>query len=60
MSTDASKIQRLRAELETLRARYDSGAVAPAVFAALRALEEDVAWREHRAEPVPVREEAAS
>jgi len=40
---------RLREQLATLRARYDTGAVPPAVFAVMRELERDLAWHEHKA-----------
>jgi len=46
--TDAPKLQRSRAELAQLRARHDSGAVSPAVYAVIRTLEEDVAWNENQ------------
>jgi hypothetical protein len=36
----------LREELETLKARYDSGAVPIALFAVIRQLETEIAWRE--------------
>jgi hypothetical protein len=38
----------LRAELAQLRTRYDSGAVSHAVAAAIKRLEADIAWAEHR------------
>jgi hypothetical protein len=34
-------------ELVWLRSRYDTGAVAPAVYATIKKLEEEIAWREH-------------
>jgi len=37
----------LRGELETLRARYDSGAVTPAVFAIIHEIECELSWHEH-------------
>jgi hypothetical protein len=40
--------QTVRAELAHLQARYDSGAVSPAIFAANRELEIELAWFEHR------------
>jgi hypothetical protein len=43
----------LRAELERLRSRYDSGAVSLAVFATIRELETAIAWAEHRCEARP-------
>ena len=36
----------LRAQLKALRARYDSGAVSPALYAVIRKLEIELAWRE--------------
>ncbi len=38
----------LRAELALLRARYDNGAVAPAVYQLIRTIETDISWAEHR------------
>jgi hypothetical protein len=38
---------KLRAELELLRARHDSGAVAPAIYQTIKQLEREIAWREH-------------
>ena len=43
-----TKPQRLRAELDYLRARYDHGAVSPAVYQAVKELETEPAWAEHR------------
>jgi len=40
--------EKLRGELSILVARYDSGAVSPAVYAVIRAIESDIAWLEHR------------
>jgi hypothetical protein len=37
----------LREQLEWLRAAYDYGAVSPAVYAVVRALEIEIAWRRH-------------
>jgi hypothetical protein len=42
-----TKAQRLRAELAHLRARYDDGAVSPAVFEVIKKIETRVAWIEH-------------
>jgi hypothetical protein len=39
--------RRLRTELEWLRAKYDSGAVSDAVFAVVKSIEAEIAWREH-------------
>jgi len=41
----------LRAELTALQARYDSGAVAPAVFAIIKRIETEAAWLQHRGRP---------
>lgn len=38
----------LRTQLAHLRARYDAGAVAPAVYAVIRQLETDIAWAEEQ------------
>lgn len=38
----------LRAELRQLQARYDGGAVEPAVYAVMKRLEADIAWEVHR------------
>lgn len=38
---------RRRKALDTLRARYDSGAVAPGVYAVIRNLEIEIAWEEY-------------
>jgi hypothetical protein len=43
--------QQLRFELEMLRARYDSGAISPAVFQVVRELETELAWAEHSRKP---------
>jgi hypothetical protein len=42
------KQKRPQAELALLRARYDSGAVSPAVYAAIKELETEVAWLNHK------------
>jgi hypothetical protein len=42
-----SKGQRLRAELALLKARYDGGAVSPAVYQAIKDAETKLAWSEH-------------
>jgi hypothetical protein len=39
--------RRLRDELEWLRAKYDSGAVSDGVFAVVKRLETEIAWRQH-------------
>jgi hypothetical protein len=39
--------QHLRAELTLLRARYDSGAVSPGVYAIIRQLEIELSWYQH-------------
>jgi hypothetical protein len=38
----------LRSQLNSLRARYDYGAVAPNVYAVIVALETEIAWTEHQ------------
>jgi hypothetical protein len=38
----------LRSQLNSLRARYDCGAVAPSVYAVIVALETEIAWTEHQ------------
>jgi hypothetical protein len=48
VKNNAGQSARLRAELALLVARYDSGAVSPAVYAVIRAIESDIAWLEHR------------
>jgi hypothetical protein len=37
----------LRHDLALLRARYDTGATQPGVYAVIRALEVEIAWIEH-------------
>jgi len=44
-SADASDS---RLKLAMLRARYDDGAVSPAIYSVIRKLETDIAWGEHR------------
>jgi hypothetical protein len=43
----ATSTASLRDELAWLRARHDSGAVAPAVFRLIKRLETELAWRQH-------------
>jgi len=45
-----TKADKLRAELRLLRARYDCGAVSPAIFAAIKQIETKIAWSEHHAQ----------
>ena len=40
----------LRHQLAWLRSRYDHGAIPPAIFTTLKAIETEIAWHEHRAE----------
>jgi hypothetical protein len=47
MLLDTSSTARLCDELVWLRSRYDAGAVAPAVYATIKKLEEELAWRQH-------------
>jgi hypothetical protein len=39
-------VSRLRDQLAALRARYDSGAVPPGIYAVIRELENQIAWTE--------------
>jgi hypothetical protein len=41
------KQKRLQAELALLRARYDDGAVSPAVYAAIKKLETAISWLDY-------------
>jgi hypothetical protein len=43
------RLEIARSELAHLRARYDSGAISPAIYAAIKRLEQDVGWLEHTA-----------
>ena len=43
--------QQLQFELEMLRARYNSGAISPAVYQVIRKLETELAWHEHDGKP---------
>jgi hypothetical protein len=43
----------LRSPLAWIRARYDSGAVTPAVLSVIKMLETELAWRRHRGEGAP-------
>jgi hypothetical protein len=47
-TTSTSTAALLRFELAVLRARYDDGAVSPAVYQIIRQIESDIAWAEHR------------
>lgn len=44
----AANAAQLRWELQQLRARYDSGAAAPAVYAIIREIETQLGWLKHR------------
>ena len=46
----ARVLEKSRADLALLRARYDSGAVSAAVYAVIKRLECDIAWNEHKRE----------
>jgi hypothetical protein len=46
-STTVTSTAALRSELAVLRARYDDGAVSPAIYTIIRKLESDIAWCEH-------------
>jgi hypothetical protein len=41
----------LRQQLAWLRARYDDGAIPPAIYRTVKAIETEIAWHEYRAEP---------
>jgi hypothetical protein len=41
-------LDKSRADLALLRARYDSGAVNAAVYAVIKRMECDIAWNEHK------------
>jgi hypothetical protein len=41
----------LRMEWQMLRARYDDGAMSPAIYNVIKELETDIAWLEHRRLP---------
>lgn len=43
--------QALRAMHAWLTARYDGGAVSPAIYHVIRTLEVELAWRAHRGRP---------
>jgi hypothetical protein len=45
--------QALRSALAWLRARHDSGALAPGTFAVLKMIEVEISWRQHRGEAKP-------
>jgi hypothetical protein len=47
-SKDERQAQRARTELALLRARYDGGAISPAVFAVIKNLECEIAWLEYQ------------
>ena len=44
--TIASEI--LRGRLEQVRARYDHGAVPPSLYKAIKEMEREIAWTEHK------------
>jgi hypothetical protein len=44
--TTASQI--LRGRLEQVRARYDSGAIPPALYEAVKQMECEISWSEHK------------
>jgi hypothetical protein len=43
-----SQSQILRGRLEQVRARYDYGAIPQALFEAVKAMEREIAWVEHK------------
>jgi hypothetical protein len=54
-----TKQQRLRAELAYLRARYDHGAVSPAVYETIKQIETKLAWSEHHYSRIAAEQEAS-
>ena len=48
MKPETTSYSDVRTELARLQARYDSGAVPPAVFSVIRKLETELSWLEHR------------
>jgi hypothetical protein len=50
--------QHLQEQLAYLRARYDSGAVSPAVYATIKELEKTISWLEHNTTQDKVNEPA--
>jgi hypothetical protein len=48
IATEQGTVLALRAALQALRARYDSGAVTPAVWQVIRELESELAWLQHQ------------
>ena len=54
MSDNATRTTRtiesevLRGRLEQVRARYDDGAMSPGVYQAVKQIELEIAWSEHR------------
>jgi hypothetical protein len=40
--------QILRGRLQQVRARYDSGAIPPALYEAVKQMEREIAWSEHK------------
>jgi hypothetical protein len=53
LSSTTSSTVALRSELPALRARYDDGAITPAIFAVIREIETSIAWIEHSREARP-------
>ena len=47
-SSNPTLISPLRKALAELRARYDSGAVAPGMYAVIRQMETEIAWEEYK------------
>jgi hypothetical protein len=48
MRTSPTRPAELRGELHRLQARYDSGAVEPAIFKVIRQMEIELGWARHR------------
>jgi hypothetical protein len=47
MTASTPSTAALRRDLKHLRARHDTGATQPGVYAVIRALEVEIAWIEH-------------
>jgi hypothetical protein len=46
-ATESPNALRARVELEQLRARYDGGAMSPAVYDVIKLLETKISWSQH-------------
>ena len=45
---DKQQLRRARAELVLLLARYDSGAMSPAVWSSVKQIQTEISWLEHQ------------